>query len=187
MLFTMRILRRSGLLERPESEAMIATSRELGGSPKRLYRMVAFWASRTEMPPRFSSAELPCTSLYSMSASPAVDLSPTRSKRIPARRLLTTRSRIRGVWTARHDEVWVEALKLLIDLGKPADGHLYVRTEITQGSLQRVGVDAVGFFVGDQDPHVAFLVLTLVSAPPDGGEDLRKGNVLGEHLDGAGT
>ena len=65
-------------------------------------------------------------------------------------------SRIRGVWTARYDEVWVEALKLLIDLGKPADGYLYVRTEITQDSIQRVGVDAVGFFVGDQDPHVAF-------------------------------
>src|SRR5919112_5427540 len=180
MLFTMRILRRSGLLERPESEAMIATSRELGGSPKRLYRMVAFWASRTEMPPRFSSAELPCTSLYSMSASPAVDLSPTRSKRIPARRLLTTRSRIRGVWTARHDEVWVEALKLLIDLGKPADGHLYVRTEITQ-RLSPARRRRRGRLLRRRSGSACrVLVLTLLSAPPDGGEDLPEGDVLGE-------
>jgi hypothetical protein len=93
---------------------------------------------------------------------------------------------IHGVWATRHDEVWVEALKLITDLGKPADCDLCVRTVPSQGSLERVGVDAVGFLVGDQDTHVA-VTLTLVSEPPDGGEDLRKGDVFGEHLGGAGT
>src|SRR5829696_2534789 len=99
VLFTMSMLNRSGLSARPESAAMIATLRELGGyatpamvtAPKRLFCMVAFWASRTEMPPRTASGELPCTSLFSISASPASATSPTRSQRIPARPLLTTR------------------------------------------------------------------------------------------------
>src|SRR5215208_1975103 len=90
-------------------------------------------------------------------------------------------SRIHGVRAARHHEVGVEALYLLTDLGKIADRHIRVRMEPAYGPLQRVAVDVVALFVGDQDPHVAF-TLTLVSEPSDSGEDVPEGNLLGEHL-----
>src|SRR5215203_4018719 len=90
-------------------------------------------------------------------------------------------SRILGVRVTRHHEVGVEALYLLTDLGKTADRHIRVRTEPAYGPLQRVAVDVVALFVGDQDTHVAF-TLTLVSEPSDGGEDVPEGDVLVKHL-----
>src|SRR5918998_140076 len=97
-LFMMSMLNRSGLSVRPESDAMMAMPPELGpyetpamvAPPKVLAWIVAFSASRTLIPPRLASGELPCTLLFSMSASPAVE-PPTFSQRMPARPLLTTR------------------------------------------------------------------------------------------------
>src|SRR5215211_3745665 len=60
-------------------------------APKTLLRTSAFCASCMLTPLRTAPTELPCTSLFSMSASPASATSPTCSKRIPARPLLTTR------------------------------------------------------------------------------------------------
>src|ERR687894_185850 len=44
-------------------------------------------------------------------------------------------SRIHGVGPTRHDEVWVEALYLLTDLGKTAGRHIRRRTEPAYGPL----------------------------------------------------
>src|SRR5215208_4231520 len=98
-LATMSTLKRSGLSDRPLSVARIATPSELGRyvtsamvfAPNTLLRTSAFCASRMSIPPLESSSEFWCISLFSMSASPASATSPTRSKRIPARPLLTMR------------------------------------------------------------------------------------------------
>src|SRR5215218_1009724 len=60
-------------------------------APNTLLRTSAFCASRMSIPPLESSNEFWCISLFSISASPASATSPTCSKRIPARPLLTTR------------------------------------------------------------------------------------------------
>src|SRR5215208_4299157 len=96
---TMSTLKRSGLSDRPLSVARIATPSELGRyatsamlfAPNTLLRTSAFCASCRLTPPRTAPGELPCTSLFSIRASPASATSPTCSKRTPARPLLTTR------------------------------------------------------------------------------------------------
>ena len=76
----------------------------------------------------------------------------------------------------------VEALQMP-NRSRQADRSHAAPTEPAYCPFQRVAVNAVTVFVGDQDTYVA-VTLTLVSESPHGGEDLLEGNVLGEHLVG---